>query len=77
MQPRARVFGHLLAGDPVRARIAVGKEAGRIAIYDALTGDQKGEFQFSAPVVLAWFRDDGRALLAVTAEQEAITVGVP
>ena len=46
-------------------------------IYDALTGDQKGEFRFSAPVVMASFGDDGRALLAVTAEQEAITVAVP
>jgi hypothetical protein len=75
-EPRARLFGHLLASDPVRARIAVGKEAGRVVIYDALTGDQKEELKFPAPLAILRFRVDGLALFAVTTEQEAITVPV-
>jgi hypothetical protein len=75
-QPRARVFGHLLAADPVRARIAVGKEAGRVVVYDALTGDQKDEFRFPAPVAFIRFSGDGLTLLAVTVEQEAIRLPV-
>jgi hypothetical protein len=76
VQPRARVFGHLLAADPVRARIAVGKEGGRVVIYDALTGDETNEFRFAAPPAFLRFSSDGLALLAVTAGQEAITVAV-
>lgn len=74
VEPRARVFGHLLAGDPVRARIAVGKEPGRVIMYDALTGDQKEELKFPAPPAILHFRIDGLALFAVTTQQEAITV---
>jgi len=75
-QPRLRAFGHLLAGDPVRARVAVLKEPAHLVIYDAQTGDQKDEFHFPSPVAFARFRSDGLALMVVTASQEVFALAV-
>jgi hypothetical protein len=76
-QPRLRVFGHLADVDDARKRIAVSKEAGRLAVYDAASGDPITEFKFSAPLLATRFSDHGHRLFALTARQEAITLAVP
>jgi len=76
-QPRLRLFGHLADADDARHRIAVGKEAGRLVIYDAASGDQITEFKFPAPLLAVRFAGQGRLLFALTARHEAITLALP
>ena len=75
-EPRVRLFGHLLAADPTRGRLAIGKQTGRLVLYDAFSGEQTEEFSFLAPLIMVRFRDDGRALLELTSMREAITLEV-
>jgi hypothetical protein len=69
-----RLFGYLLATDPIRNRIAVGKEAGHVVIYDGTSGEQIEDLKFPAPVVMIRFRSSDGTLLALTSKQEAITL---
>jgi hypothetical protein len=71
-QARVRLFGRLWATDPERNRIAIGKEPGRLVTYDAASGEPLGELRAGAPLLAVRFRADGRALLALTAKQEAV-----
>ena len=73
----ARIFGHLLAADPARGRLAVATEPGQVDIYDAANGEQIDEFRFPARLMMTRFREDGRSMFALTSTQEAITLAIP
>ena len=71
------IHGARVAGlDRRTGSLAVGKEAGRIVIYDSETGNPVEELHFPAPLLAARFAKQGKLLVALTSKQEAITLSM-
>lgn len=76
-EARLRVFGHLADVDQASRRFAVRKDAGRLVVYDGVSGEQISDLKFGAPLLAARFANKGHAIVVVTARQETFRFALP
>jgi WD40 repeat protein len=70
-EQKGKYFGRAPAVSKAAGLLSVETERGQLTLFDLATGERRDRFDFSAPVALAHFSDDGKRLLVITADQTA------
>ncbi|MFN2414091.1 MAG: M48 family metalloprotease [Pyrinomonadaceae bacterium] len=68
-EQRGKFFGRAPAISKVAGLLSVETERGQLTLFDLSTGERRERYDFSSPVSLAHFSDDGKRLLVLTADQ--------
>ncbi len=68
-EQKGKFFGRAPAVSKAAGLLSVETERGQLTLFDLSTGERRDRFDFSAPVSLAHFSDDGKRLLVLTADQ--------
>ncbi|HEX6185657.1 MAG TPA: M48 family metalloprotease [Pyrinomonadaceae bacterium] len=68
-EQKGKFFGRAPAISKAAGLLSVETERGQLTLFDLSTGERRDRFDFSAPVSLAHFSDDGKRLLVLTADQ--------
>jgi WD40 repeat protein len=68
-EQKGKFFGRAPAISKAAGLVSVETERGQLTLFDLSTGERRDRFDFSAPVSLAHFSDDGKRLLVLTADQ--------
>lgn len=73
---KGKVFGGFATVSPAAGLLCVENEKGQLAIYSLETMEKRDQFNFSSPVSLIRFNEDGRRLLVLTSNQTAYMLDV-
>ncbi|HEY0170083.1 MAG TPA: M48 family metalloprotease [Pyrinomonadaceae bacterium] len=68
-EQRGKFFGRAPAVSKSAGLLSVETERGQLTLFDLSTGERRDRYDFSSPVSLAHFSDDGKRLLVLTADQ--------
>ncbi|HEX8286171.1 MAG TPA: M48 family metalloprotease [Pyrinomonadaceae bacterium] len=68
-EQRGKYFGRAPAISKAAGLLSVETERGQLTLFDLSTGERRDRYDFSSPVSLAHFGDDGKRLLVLTADQ--------
>lgn len=68
-EQRGKFFGRAPAISKAAGLLSVETERGQLTLFDLSTGERRDRYDFSSPVSLAHFSDDGKRLLVLTADQ--------
>lgn len=68
-EQRGKFFGRAPAISKAAGLLSVETERGQLTLFDLSTGERRDRYDFSSPVSLAHFGDDGKRLLVLTADQ--------
>lgn len=68
-EQKGKYFGLAPAISKAAGLLSVETERGQLTLFDLATGERRDRFDFSSPVSLAHFADDGQRLLVLTADQ--------
>jgi WD40 repeat protein len=68
-EQKGKYFGRAPSISKAAGLLSVETERGQLTLFDLSTGERRDRFDFSAPVSLAHFSDDGKRLLVLTADQ--------
>jgi WD40 repeat protein len=68
-EQRGKYFGRAPAISKTAGLLSVETERGQLTLFDLSTGERRDRYDFSSPVSLAHFSDDGKRLLVLTADQ--------
>jgi hypothetical protein len=71
-----RTFGHVPEVSVASGLVAMDNEAGQVILYDLAKMERRDEYQFTSPVVMKRFSDDGKRLFLLTASQVAYILDV-
>jgi hypothetical protein len=71
-----RTFGRSPEVSEASGLVAIENESGHVIICDLAKMDKRDEFQFTAPVVMKQFSEDGKHLFLLTASQVAYVLDV-
>jgi WD40 repeat protein/predicted SprT family Zn-dependent metalloprotease len=73
---KGRVFGGFATVSSIANLLCVENEKGQLTIYNLETMEKRDQFNFSSPVSLIRFNEDGRRLLVLTSNQTAYILDV-
>ena len=68
-EQKGKFFGREPAVSKEAGLLSVETDRGQLTLFDLATGERRDRFDFSSPVSLAHFSDDGKRLLVLTADQ--------